>query len=192
MNKIRKCDFGYFKNQIKIELIKTIIFFALPIGVLLIGIILTGNKNNLLTIVAVFGLLPAGKQLINYIMFIKVQKFACTDSLHEEIEKKLKDKEIPLMRYDLYITSYEKCHPVYAMTCANDALIGFSDADKFDYAKAEEHIKMILGQNGYKLPTVKIFDSKEKFLERIAQFSENDEVSEKEKAILHLMENISL
>ena len=61
----------YINTQKKFELIRTFIFFFIPLSLFVAGYITTKTKVNLLTIVAVVGVLPACKSLVGAIMFMK-------------------------------------------------------------------------------------------------------------------------
>lgn len=201
MEHIKKGDYGYLKQQTKWEILKTLIFFAAAFGVLFLGIYLTGDKNNLLTVVAVLGLLPAAKELITLIMFVRAGKYACPYSLYEAIEGEIYSKENAdynkadplIIVYDLYMTGEEKNYPVLSMCCRNKTLIGMADWEKFDYKKSEEHIQIMLKQNGFKNISVKIFSEKEKYINRLRELREQEAADyETDQAILRLMLNLSL
>lgn len=198
------------EKQTQRELVKTLIFFASSFGVLLIGIIVAGTKNNLLTIVAVLGLLPAAKELITCIMFTKAKKYSCPRILYEAIQKTVgcdesgtrehvpdgtdpSPESLPLVVYDLYMTSQENNYPILSMCCHNKTLIGVADWEKFDYKKAEDHIRIMLKQNGHKNVAIKIFDEQEKYISRVMELKEQKaENTEADQAILRLMLNLSL
>lgn len=207
MNKIIKGDYGYLEKQAHWELLKTLLLFAASFGVLLIGIIITGTKNNLLTIVAVLGLLPAAKELTTSIVFARAKKYGCPQALYEDVQKLLDrdgmeqgqdgadsgKTDFPLVVYDLYMTSQEKNYPILSMCCRNKTLIGIADWEKFDDQKAEEHIRIMLKQNGYKNVAIKIFSEREKYINRISELKEQKaENQETDQAILRLMLNLSL
>lgn len=210
MNRIIKGDFGYLEKQMHWELIKTLIFFALSFGVLLIGIIITGTKNNLLTIVAVLGLLPAAKELITSIMFTRAKKYSCPQNLFDIVQEIIVSGEndsqdhvqdgaesgaadLLLVVYDLYMTSQENNYPILSMCCHNKTLIGIADWEKFDYKKAEDHIRIMLKQNGHQNVAIKIFSEQEKYISRLKDLKEQKaENREADQAILRLMLNLSL
>lgn len=213
MEKITKGDFGYLEKQAQRELGKTLILFMASFGVLLIGILIAGTKNNLLTIVAVLGLLPAAKELTTSIIFSKAKKYNCPKTLYDEVQNLLEhdngdnngsgqtDKtyktdetdESLLVIYDLYMTSQEKNYQIYSMCCRNKTLIGIAGSETFDYKKAEEHIQIMLRQNGFKNITVKIFAEQEKYIGRMKELKEQKtENREAEQAVLRLMLNLSL
>ena len=62
---------NYINSQKKFEILRTLLYFALPLGLFLIGYITTKTKVNLMTIVAVVGCLPASKSLVGAIMFLR-------------------------------------------------------------------------------------------------------------------------
>ena len=84
MKKIHKGQFGYLPTQFRRELLKTIFLFGSSIAILIIGMVtqmyrnpgisLADSKNNILTVAAVLGLLPASRSLISTIMFAKGKK----------------------------------------------------------------------------------------------------------------------
>ncbi|MBP3468687.1 MAG: hypothetical protein J6K26_04130 [Lachnospiraceae bacterium] len=192
MKRIAKGDFGYLKWQTKWEFVKTAVFFAAAIGVLLLGIHIAGTKNNLLTFVAVFGMLPASKELISFIMFIRASKYSCPETLYQEVEN-LQEEQGVLVVYDLYMTSQERNYPIYCMCCRNKTLIGVAEWEAFDYKDAENHISVMLRQNGYRNISVKIFDNREKYIARMGELAGlAPEAEETDQAVLHLMLNLSL
>lgn len=206
MNKIIKGDMGYLEKQMQRELIKTLLLFASAFGVLLIGIIIAGTKNNLLTIVAVLGLLPASKELITCIMFAKAKKYSCPQALYDGVQEVIAPDESSsgehdqdgaedclLVVYDLYMTSQENNYPILSMCCRNKTLIGIADWEKFDYKKAEDHIQIMLKQNGHKNVAVKIFSEQGMYISRIRELNgQKAKNAEEDQAILRLMLNLSL
>lgn len=191
--KIQKCDYGYLNAKWKKQLLLTVILFGLSVGTLLLGIHITGDKKNLLTLVAVLGMLPASKEAIGLIMFLRAKKYACPKQLHDFITEMHGAEEKLWIRYDLYMTAYQNNFPIYAMACKDNSLIGYTDVKGFEFEKAKEHISLLLTQNGFKNVTVKIFSEEKKFLERLEDWNKAEgELSKREAEILHLMENLSL
>lgn len=193
MNISRKCDFGYAKRHLIITLILSVIMLSMSLAIYFLGIHIKGDNKNLLTLVAVLGMLPAGKEIVNLIMCFKASKFACDEVINKEITDITNNVEKIYIRYDLYITSYDVSFPVEAITCFDDSLVGYSGYDKFNHKKFEEHVKLLLSQNGLSVSNIKIFDNKNKFYERLAAFENSDKfVSEKDCKVIRLMENLSL
>lgn len=191
---IAKNQYGYHQSQTRLELLKTLLMFVAALGVLAIGYFTTGSKNNLLTMVAVLGLLPAAKSLVNYIMFVRAKTAVCPKNLHDSLMEITKEqKNAPFLRYDLYMTNSESCFPIYAIACKGKCLIGYSDQKKYDWEKAEQHIKAMAKQNGYEVSVVKIFTEEKKFLERVkAMTQDGQDICETDKLLTRLMENLTL
>lgn len=59
MIKYEKGTPGYLREKLKIEILRTVVYFAIVIAVFLLGYSQTHSKKNLLTVVAVVGCLPA-------------------------------------------------------------------------------------------------------------------------------------
>lgn len=187
-----KNTYGYAKKHLIITLVIALVMLGMSFGVYFLGIHLTGSNKNLLTLVAVLGMLPAGKELVNLIMCIKASKFTCSEDLFNRINELVSD-DIPCVRYDLYVTAYDCSFPILAVTCFNDSVIGYTDYKAFNYNKFEEHFNTMLAQNGLKVSNIKIFDKETKFLERIEAFKNSDvEISSNDYSVIRLLENLSL
>ena len=65
--KITKGNPGYLDYQKKIEIFRTILYFAIVAALFGLGYSQTHSNKNLLTIVAVVGCLPASKALVGVI-----------------------------------------------------------------------------------------------------------------------------
>lgn len=187
-----KNSYGYLKKHNTREIIKTLLLFALPIGVLLIGIQLTGSKRNLLTVVAVLGLLPAAKELVLMIMSFKAVRYSCSLTHYENVQNVIDGSDIVIL-YDLYFTAYDTSYPVWSMLCYNNSLIGYSDDKNFKHDKFSEHLKIMLSQNGLKVSNIKIFTDEKKYLERLTSLSESPQENiDKDNAVNRLMQNLTI
>ena len=83
MTRAKKGEDTYLSQRKKQEILKTIIMFGISAAVFLMGCLSTGSKNNLLTIVAVLGCLPASKSAVSMIMNLRVKGCSLRDA--EEI-----------------------------------------------------------------------------------------------------------
>ena len=58
--KVRKGTYGYVRYEKKRRLLVTIGMFVMPLAILIAGLIIcNGDKNNIFTVIAVVGCLPA-------------------------------------------------------------------------------------------------------------------------------------
>ena len=191
-----KGEYGYLKAQMKREIFKTALFFALAAIFLIAGIaIMKGkdptltfsqSKNNLLTIGAVLFILPGAKFLVSTIMFARALKYACPEELYKSITEKN-----DMAAFDVYLTSYQKDFPLYAVVCGDNEMAGLSADPKTDENAAREHILQVLKKDGYKNVSVKIFKDKAKFLERIGSMNGGEE-PEKSLKLRSLILDVSL
>lgn len=184
--KVLKGEHGYLTYQRKKVIIVTIIYYAISLAVFALGYYSTHTKANLLTVVAVLGLLPASKSTVSAIMYIRTPKY--NDDTYNAISSCV--KSIPAV-YDLFLTSYQKNYPINCFVVRGSNLMGYTEFSNVDVAGCEEHIRGILSQNSIKNVNLKIFTDKKKFIERINQLQDTEE-SSKDLQLLVLMLDISL
>lgn len=182
----KKGDFEYPPYERKMVIIRTALYFLASAAVFLLGYFTTGKKENLLTIVAVLGMLPASKSLVSVIMYLKIPKFSVQD-FHEISERV---GNVPAI-YSMYLTSYKLNFPINCFAARGNSLTGYTEFKSCDVTACEEHIKDMLKQNSFKGVTVKIFREKARFVERLAQLQDLDD-DKREAKILELMCDISL
>lgn len=184
--KFNKGEYGYPEYEKKRVIIRTIAYFAISAAVFALGWISTGTKNNLLTIVAVLGLLPSSKSLVAVIMYMRIPEFS--HEIYEEIASHVGEVSVI---YSMYLTSYKLNFAINCFAARGGNLIGFTQFEWCDAQECEKHIKDMLNQNSIKGVTVKIFKEQNKFIERILQLG-SLESSGNEKEMLELMGDISL
>lgn len=186
-----KGRYGYIDTQKKYEILRTIIYYGISLALFFAGYISTGTKNNLLTIVAVLGCLPASKSLISVIMFLKFHSMDSNE--HQKICNKTGDLHV---LYDLVFTTYDKNYVVDSLTISGKNICGYSSNEKTDVKKCEEHLLTMLTQDGFKDCTVKIYTVLDKYLVRLEQLNEINDVDSnkdsKDMAIIELVKSITL
>ena len=202
MSRVKKCDLDYLKIQTGSEIIKTVILFASSLAILIIGMVITKGKNpdmswfdaknNILTIAAVLGILPAARYLVNTIMFLKAKKHSMDHDKGMSFIEAV-DPERILLRFDMYMTTEKVNFIIKSLTCADDTIIGYTEDKAFKQKEFTEHINTMLTKNGLKVNTIKIFDNADKYCERLHAINETGYVqTDKDAAVMRLMENLSL
>lgn len=166
---IRKGSYGYIRNHRAVTALRTLLYFALSIGLYIIGYVTTGTNKNLLTIVAVLGCLPACKSLVNFILFLGAE--GCSETLKNEVA--YYDERLTVF-YDMYFTSYQKNFSVSHMALKGNVLCGITENPKCDCNEAEKHLLQMMQQEGIKNMTVKIFSQSSKYIDRLSQLIELD------------------
>lgn len=178
---------GYIKTQKKYEILRTIIYFAISLSLLLAGILTTKSRLNLLTVVAVLGCLPACKSMVGMIMFLRYK--GCSEENANVIEEH--NKELDGL-YDLVFTSYDKNFEVAHITVKGNTICGFTENDKFDEQAFYKHIDSILKADNFKETTVKIFKDIKKYTERLEQLKDLSAEEKITAGIISTLKSVSL
>lgn len=192
MMKERKGEAGYIRIRKRKTFLKTFFEFGIVIALLVLGIRETGSRQNLLTIVAVLGCLPAAKAMVEWIMILPQR------SIPKEQAAEIEEKSRLLTRvYDLVFTSEKKIMPVDTIVISGNTLCGYTSHKKVDLNVVAAHMKKYLHANKFDKVSVKIFDNYTAFITRaegmnhIAAVEKND-TKRHEEDIRHLLLNISL
>ncbi len=168
----------YLDTQRKYEIARTILYFAISFAIFFTGIYLTGSKKNLLTIVAVLGMLPASKSLVSVIMFCRFKSF----------RDKIDTKEIKSV-YDMVFTSEKINYHVDHLCVADSCIVGYSSDAKFDEKKFKDHIQTYLSSEKIDGVTIKIFNDKNTYLSRIKSLENS---GPKDETILTVLKQLAL
>ena len=190
--KIEKGQPGYIRARKRKLLLMTALEFAAVIALLILGIMQTGTRLNLLTVAAIVGCLPACKMLVGLITILPYRTI--DPKIVEEIEKKA---SLLTTAYDMVLTSREKIMPVTAVVIAGNTVFGYAPDKKTDPEEAAQHIKNILEENRISKTTVKILNQYTPFLARaeglnnIAQI-EKEDLRKRERKIRRIILNISM
>lgn len=181
--KYKQGDYEYYNSKRNSEIMKTIIYFALSLGLFAIGYITTETEANLLTVVAVLGLLPASKSMVGMIMYIRYH--GCSKENHEVLKEMLEKFN---HAYGLVFTSYKKTYEVAGCIVKNGYVYGYLTNHGDMHEDLEEHITGIAKRNGFQ-PTVAMYTKVDEFLERLSQIAdkktENEETDAKLMELLH-------
>lgn len=188
INLPQKGEPDYLFRQKKLSTIKTLISYAVAVAIFIIGYLLTKTRENVFSVIAVLALLPASRNTVSMIMFLKTPAYNA--DIYNKILKNAGN--VPVI-YHLYLTSYQKNYAMTCMTARGGNLIGFSEFDKCDVNSCKEHIEGILTQNGIKNINVKIFGKNDykMFEERLKQL-QAQEAGKHDEELLSLMCDISL
>ncbi len=177
----------YLKIQGRYELARTILYFAISLSLFIAGIAATGDRMNLLTIVAVLGCLPACKSAIDAFMFLRYK--GCSPEHADAIEAHM---EGLCGLYDRIFTSYDKNFQVAHITVKGNTLCGYTQDNAFDEQKFNSHITDILKKDGFRDVSVKIFGDINKYTTRLEQLKELDAEERNTSGIINTLNSVSL
>lgn len=182
-----KGSYEHAKYKRTVDIIITIFLFLLSLGLFVIGYVATGSKKNLLTIVAVLGLLPACKMVVDVIMCFRVKPVE--ESVREGIDASI-GKLYGL--YHMYFTSYDKNFPIDHLVITSNSVIGLCSNPKFDEKMFITHLKDHMRKDGIKDITIKIFDDYNKYLNRLSEINNlDDETTTVNIGVRNLILNIT-
>ena len=177
LKRYEKGEYKYASYSKVRNWIITLVMYALSAAIYTIGYVTTGSNRNLLTIVAILGVLPASKSLIGAIMSSRVKV------LNESMYAKIEDNIASLHGlYNLYLTSYE-----INFYLAHCVITKDSDNKRFD-----EHIKKHMKIEGIQDILIKVFDNEDAYINRLTQLSNSDQSVQPNEKLVNLLKNISV
>lgn len=177
----------YIRTQKVYEIIRTVIYFAISLSLFAAGYITTGNRLNLLTVVAVLGCLPASKSAVNMIMFLRCK------GLSREAAQQIAPCEGELTcLYDMVFTSYAKTFEVGHLAVKGNTVCGYSEKKDFPEKDFQAHLEPILKADGHKNVTVKIFTDLGKYKERLSQLQSLETDSGSTEGIAQTLKSVVL
>lgn len=157
---------NYIKTQKVYEVIRTVIYFAIPISLFVAGYIMTGRRTNLLTVVAVLGCLPASRSLVSCIMFF--QFHSCSKEVADRVWWHCRDMGF---LYDCVFTSSKRNYFISHMAIRANTVVGFSEDKDFPEKDFYEHIENLFAMHKQPDVTVKIFTDLNKYERRLMQMN---------------------
>ena len=185
----------YLNSQKKYEIIRTLIYFGISIALFMAGFITTGDRNNLLTIVAILGCLPASKSMVSAIMYCRQNSLS-----QEEADKiEVHTKDLTCL-YDMVFTTREKTYPVLHMAVCGNTVAGYMPIRKapknpkkaLSEAVCAEHLDTCLKVDNYKDVTIKIFTDLGKYTARLSQLQELATDEKHTEGICNTLKSIAL
>lgn len=161
MFNIEKGQYGYINAHKRAQMLKTFIFFLLPAVIFAAGYITTGGKENYFTIIAILGCLPACKEMVNVIMFLK--RRSIPRELYEEVSAHVDGMETA---YEMILTTYDITCPVHCAVIRGNELAAYTTHHSADLKKVAEHIETTMKKNGLSGVHVHLFSNLGQFLDR--------------------------
>lgn len=162
---MKKGSFGYIRAMRKRSAIHTIVLFAAALLIFFAGRFRYPDYATMFSITAIVVCIPASMRCVSFIMFM-IHKGGDEDFFNE-----CESRASGICFYDSVITTPEKSYDVYAFAIASDSVAGYCPETKKDIGMLEKHLKDMFSKNGYQDIVIKIFTSKEKFLNRLSELS---------------------
>lgn len=178
---------GYLKTQSRYELTRTILYFGISLSLFIAGIVSTGDRMNVLTVVAILGCLPACKSAIDAFMFMRYK--GCNPENADLIDAHMDGLN---GLYDRIFTSYSINFQVAHIAIKGNTLCGFTQDAKFNENAFNEHISIVLQKDGFTDVSVKIFNDIHKYTSRLDQLRKLDASEKNTPGIISTLKSVSL
>lgn len=178
---------NYINSQKGYEIARTLLYFAVSGSLFIAGWLQTGERINLLTVVAILGCLPASKSAVSAIMFLRFRSLA--PGAAAEIEE---HSEGLRCLFDMVFTSYKKNYCVSHLAVCGSTVCGYAEEKGFDENGFYKHIGDILEMDGHKGVTVKIFTNLPKYTERLEQMKALEPEPAKSGAVIDTLKSVAL
>lgn len=169
-----KGTLGYIDNR---KLARTLLFLAevaVVTAIFLTGYFTTGRRENLFTVVAIVGVLPAAKALVALIMIFP--HHSQSREAYDEVCNAAGDTCVVLT--ELVLTTTERIMPIDFVVVKENHIIGYTTGKKCDIPFTDKFLTDNMQLNGHKV-SVKIMNNKTKFLARTAELARK-EISEEQ------------
>lgn len=162
MLKSKKGLYGYFDMEKKRRLFITVFSFLIPLVIFVSGYIYNHSRQNILTIVAMVGLIPACLSLVSLIMVM----------MRRSIPKEEFDAIDPhigslTFAYELYMTSEKENAMVDCIVICGNEVVGLVTDPKTNVRFAQEHLQKMLKADGWSKVSVHMLADEKHFIERM-------------------------
>lgn len=190
-----KGEWGYIDYQRKRVMLITLVLYVCAVGMYLLGYLTLHTNKSIWSVLAILAVLPASKSMVSLIMFLRFR------SLEGDDYNMYRDacKDAPAL-YEAPFTTYEKTFFVDALMCRNNTVTVCYQGKpgkrghENDLKMLNDHLVNVLLNDGFRDCTVKIFDSKKGYCDRLIKINESMEVKDNNRdlAIINSLRSVVL
>ena len=186
---MKKGYFGYLNRKRKTAAAIAVLLVAMVMIVYFGALRHFGTNKNVFSLLAALMCLPAGKAVVDVVMYVRAK--GCSDAASALIEMRTADLTAA---YDLYLTSYNKNYQISHLAIANKSICALTESDSCDCREGEAHIRKMLQDNGFQDYTVKIFRDRSKYLDRLDEMNRTagGKKHKRDEEVLQLFYQISI
>ena len=156
-----KGDKGYIRYERFSRTLRTALYLAIPLIAFLAAFLYFGTRENIITIVAMVGLIPACMSIVSVVMMYTVRPMP-----EDEYLKILPHTDGFTMAYELYLTNYDKNTLLDAAALCGDTVVGLATYKAPERKESERHMENVFRTEGFKAD-VTVFHDVNKFIERL-------------------------
>lgn len=176
MQKVKRGDYGHLAYKKKINLVVTVISFAIILAIFVIGWIVNGTRNNVATVAAIVLVLPAAKFAVAY--FVLLPHKSASRELSEKINSVVGSLGVC---YDLIFSNKKSPIGTQAVVVSDSAIVALTCEEKADSKLFETSLTDFMKTDKLNV-TVTLYKDEKTFLKRVANMATNfDETKENAK-----------
>lgn len=177
----------YLKIQKGYEILRTVLYFGISLSLFAAGFLTTGNRLNLLTVVAILGCLPASKSAVSAILFCRFK------GLDEETAARIEPHTGSLLTlYDMVFTGYEKTYVVEHMAVRGNRVCGFVTEKGFDRQAFCKHLEPLLRADSFQNVDVRILTDIQQYIRQLEELKTVEGDEERTLGIANTLKSVSL
>ncbi|MCD7738474.1 MAG: hypothetical protein LUH58_05465 [Lachnospiraceae bacterium] len=174
-----KNTYRYIDTQKKYEIIRTALLFGVSLSLFAGGYVATETRNNLLTVVAILGCLPASKSLVSAIMFCRFH--SASGEVHQAVSAFDESQET---LYDLVFTTQKVNYVVDHCCLIGNELVFLAQERTVDKKGLEAHIHEMLRKAGVGKVNIGIFTELHRYTDRLNTLAASEREEYKDAALL--------
>lgn len=182
--KLQKGMYGFLNKRKIREVIKTVALFGISLAIYFTGLIQTGSNENLLTILAVVGMLPASKAAVSMIMVLRYK------AVHAALPEHIGPVTAGTVLYDLIFVLNEKVVKTDCIYLHESSIVVYTENSKMEDKDISRYLKAFFSNHGKGNVSVKVCKTEKAFLEqlksRMSTLSE-EEIRKQEEEIQELL-----
>lgn len=180
-----KCEFGYISKQKVFQSLMLLLFVLIGVGLFLTGLLITGTRANVFTVLGILMVLPGAKRVIALVVMLprKSVEKARYDAMKAEI------KGDGVLLTDYVFTSTDKIMSFDFAIIQNQNVMGILSNKKQDVKYITEYLQKSVDSTakGYR---VKIFATDDEFLKFYHKMTGANTELERDEAYIARQESV--
>lgn len=188
MEKIKgkKCEFGYIQKQKIFQSLMLLLFVAVGVGLFLTGLLITGTRANIFTVLGILMVLPATKRIIALV--VMVPRRSVDKDRYDRMRETVAEEGI--LYTDYVFTSPDKIMSFDFLIIQNQNVMGILSEKKQEEAYILDYLQKGVDSqaSGYQ---VKLFSSDEKFYKYYRRLTEGSSKQERDEEYMARQDKVS-
>lgn len=188
MEKIKgkKCEFSYIQKQKVFQSLMLLLFVAVGVGLFVTGLLITGTRANIFTVLGILMVLPATKRIIALV--VMVPRRSVDKDRYDRMRETVAEEGI--LYTDYVFTSPDKIMSFDFLIIQNQNVMGILSEKKQEEAYILDYLQKGVDSqaSGYQ---VKLFSSDEKFYKYYRRLTEGSSKQERDEEYMARQDKVS-